>query len=96
MAVDSLYAEKHVLCEKPMALTSDDCKDMVEAARTNERKLFVVMQNRYNPPVQAVRKLIDENKLGKIYSIVLNCYWSRNKDSCYIVHNKGGLREPWV
>lgn len=80
MVVDSLNAKKHVLCEKPMALTSDDCENMVEAARTNERKLFIVMQNRYNPPVQAVRKLIDENKLGKIYSIVLNCYWNRNKE----------------
>lgn len=80
MTVDSLNTEKHVLCEKPMALTSDDCEDMVEAARTNKRKLFVVMQNRYNPPVQAVRKLIDEDKLGEIYSVVLNCYWNRNKE----------------
>ena len=38
-------------------------------------------QNRFNPPVVAVKKLLDEKKLGKIYSVQLNCFW--NRDSKY-------------
>lgn len=80
MTIDALNAGKHVLCEKPMALFSKDCANMVEAAITNKRKLLVVMQNRYNPPVLATKKLLDEGRLGRIYEIVLNCYWNRNRE----------------
>jgi len=78
MAVDSLRAGKHVLCEKPMALTAKDCKVMVHTSLRENRKLFIVKQNRYNPPIMAVKKLMDENKLGKLFYIVVNCFWNRN------------------
>lgn len=78
MTIDALNAGKHVLCEKPMALTSKECKIMVHTALKENKKLFIVKQNRYNPPIVAVKKLIDEKKLGQLYYIVLNCYWNRN------------------
>ena len=40
--------------------------------------LFIVKQNRFNPPVVAIKKILDEKKLGKIYSIQLNCFWNRD------------------
>ena len=68
----------HVLCEKPMAITVYDCGEMIKEAEKANRRLFVVKQNRYNPPVQAIKKALDEGRLGKISNIQLNCFWNRN------------------
>lgn len=70
----------HVLCEKPMALSLNDCHSMMAAADKNNKMLFVVKQNRYNPPVLAVKELLDKNALGKIFAIQLNCFWNRAHD----------------
>jgi UDP-N-acetyl-2-amino-2-deoxyglucuronate dehydrogenase len=75
--IDSLSHGCHVLCEKPMAFTRKEADEMIEASLSNGKHLWVVKQNRYNPPVQAVKKLLDEGKLGKILSVQLNCFWNR-------------------
>ena len=77
-SVISLQAGCHVLCEKPMAINSSDCRMMIQETEKAGKHLFVVKQNRFNPPVVAVKKLLDEKKLGNIYSIQLNCFWNRN------------------
>jgi len=76
----ALKAGHHVLCEKPMALSVQDCNTMIIAAEQANRRLFIVKQNRFNPPVAAVKKLIDEGRLGKIYSAQLSCFWNRNNE----------------
>ncbi len=76
-SIISLHAGCHVLCEKPMAINSSDCMAMIEEAEKAGKHLFVVKQNRFNPPVVAVKRLLDEKKLGSIYSIQLNCFWNR-------------------
>jgi predicted dehydrogenase len=63
-----------------MALTVRDCGEMISAAEKASRRLFVIKQNRFNPPVAAVKRLIEEDRLGKIYSAQLNCFWNRNED----------------
>ncbi|HEY3386882.1 MAG TPA: Gfo/Idh/MocA family oxidoreductase [Saprospiraceae bacterium] len=79
IAIASMKAGKHVLVEKPMAISKVDCEGMIHIALKTGKSLFVVKQNRFNPPVQAVKKLIDEQRLGKIYSVAVNCYWNRNE-----------------
>jgi UDP-N-acetyl-2-amino-2-deoxyglucuronate dehydrogenase len=79
-AIQSLKAGFHVLCEKPMALTVQDCGDMINAAERANRRLFIVKQNRFNPPVAEVKKIIEEGRLGKLFSVQLNCFWNRNND----------------
>jgi len=76
-SIKSLKAGKHVLCEKPMCLSSTDAAKMIEAADNSRKKIFIVKQNRYNEPVQYIKWLIDNNKLGKIFSFQLNCFWNR-------------------
>ena len=78
--IQSLKAGFHVLCEKPMALSVQDCGDMINTAEKANKRLFIVKQNRFNPPVAAVKKIIDEGRLGKIYSVQLNCFWNRNNE----------------
>lgn len=85
--IQSLNAGCHVLCEKPMALTAADCGDMIQAAERANRRLFVVKQNRFNPPVAALKDAMEAGKLGKIHSVALNCYWNRNP--AYY------LNDPW-
>lgn len=70
----------HVLCEKPMAISVHDCGEMIKEAESANKRLFIVKQNRYNPPVQALKALVDQKKLGKIYSVQLNCFWNRNNE----------------
>jgi UDP-N-acetyl-2-amino-2-deoxyglucuronate dehydrogenase len=77
-SIISLKAGCHVLCEKPMAINSSDCLAMIQEAKKAGKQLFVVKQNRFNPPVVAVKKLLDEKRLGAIYSIQLNCFWNRD------------------
>ena len=79
-SIKGLRSGKHVLCEKPMALSSFDCGEMIQAAEKANKRLFIIKQNRYNPPVQAVKGLISDGKLGQIYNIQLNCFWNRNTD----------------
>ena len=79
-AILALNAQFHVLCEKPMAINVVDCGRMINVAEKNNKRIFVIKQNRFNPPVEAVKNAIDNGKLGKIYSIQLNCFWNRNPD----------------
>ncbi|HEY6901901.1 MAG TPA: Gfo/Idh/MocA family oxidoreductase [Puia sp.] len=79
-SIKALQAGFHVLCEKPMALSVQDCGEMINAAERANKRLFIVKQNRFNPPVAAVKKLIDEKRLGKIYSVQLSCFWNRNEE----------------
>lgn len=79
-SIAALKAGFHVLCEKPMAIDVQDCGEMIKAAEFANKRLFAIKQNRFNPPVAEVKRLIDEGILGKIYSVQLSCFWNRNFD----------------
>lgn len=83
-SIMALNAGVNVLCEKPLCLAVKNGEQMINAADAAKKKLFVVKQNRYNPPIVFLKKLIEENKLGKIYSFQINCFWNR-PDEYYTV-----------
>ncbi len=78
--MESLNHGSHVLCEKPMSISVSDGRKMIECAHRAGKKIYVVKQNRYNPPVLAIKKLIDKNKLGAILGFQMNCFWNRPAD----------------
>ena len=67
MTVDSLNAGKHVMCEKPMSITSEDAKKMVLASQKTGMLLTVGYQNRFRKDTQTLKQLISEGELGDIY-----------------------------
>jgi UDP-N-acetyl-2-amino-2-deoxyglucuronate dehydrogenase len=79
-SIQSLNAGFNVLCEKPLAINVNDCGEMIKAAEKANKRLFAIKQNRFNPPVEAVKKAIEEGRLGQIFSIQLSCFWNRNED----------------
>jgi predicted dehydrogenase len=76
-AIQCLLQDWHVLCEKPLSLSATDARRMIETAETHHRKLFVVKSTRYNPALAALKKMITNNELGRIYSFQLNGFWNR-------------------
>ncbi|MEO9534277.1 MAG: Gfo/Idh/MocA family oxidoreductase [Crocinitomicaceae bacterium] len=77
-AKKSLGAGYHVVCEKPMGLSKDNCESVIYTALQNSKQVFCVMQNRYSPPSEWIKSVIKDKKLGDIYMVQLNCYWNRD------------------
>ena len=67
ITIDSLYAGKHVMCEKPMAKTAADARRMVEAAKKTGMKLTIGYQHRHKPESTYLKSVIDRGDLGDIY-----------------------------
>jgi UDP-N-acetyl-2-amino-2-deoxyglucuronate dehydrogenase len=80
MAIDALQAGKHVVLEKPMALSLEDADRIINTALHTGRKLCVVLQNRYNPPMQDLRRVVDEGKLGRLMLGSATVRWYRPQE----------------
>lgn len=91
-ALLGIHHKKHVVIEKPMALTKKGCEDILYAALRENRSVFCVMQNRYSPPSVWIKSLVDNGTLGNIYSVQINCYWNRD-GRYYTGKNWHGTRE---
>lgn len=65
----ALASGKHVLLEKPMAATSDECRQLVELARSSRGKFMVGHICRFDPRVTLAKKAIDEGRIGRIVSM---------------------------
>ena len=62
-------AGKHVLCEKPMANSVEDCRRMLEACRTNQVRLMIAYRKYFEPGSVALKKLVTSGKLGRLRHI---------------------------
>tara|TARA_B100000035_G_C21007016_1_gene557776 strand:+ start:411 stop:1478 length:1068 start_codon:yes stop_codon:yes gene_type:complete len=71
---------KHIVVEKPMALTLNDADSMIRACDENNCKLFVVKQNRFNVPVIKLRQAYEADRFGKIVLGTVRVRWCRDQD----------------
>lgn len=68
---------KHLIVEKPMALSLDDADAMIHACDANSIKLFVIKQNRFNLPVLKLREAIDMGRFGELVMGTVRVRWCR-------------------
>jgi UDP-N-acetyl-2-amino-2-deoxyglucuronate dehydrogenase len=78
-SIFALEKGKHVVVEKPMALTKADCEQVIYKALQMHKQVFCVMQNRYSPPSMWLREIVSEQIIGEVYMVQLNCYWNRDE-----------------
>ena len=80
MTIDALEAGKHVIVEKPMALSLADADAMIETSRRTGKRLCVVLQNRYNPPMRDLRRLVEDGRLGRLLLGNATVRWYRPQE----------------
>ena len=79
IAVEALHSGCHVICEKPMACSLEECDAMIAAAKESGKILSVVVQNRCKTPNQKVKKILDEGLIGKVLFATVDSLWWRGQ-----------------
>ncbi len=80
MTIAALKAGKHVIVEKPMAMNPADADRMIAAAKDANRKLCIVLQNRYNPPMQDFYHAVHDGKIGRVLLGSVTVRWYRPQE----------------
>ena len=80
IAIDCLNAGKHVLIEKPMAMTIEDADKINNLASEKGLKVGVCHQNRFNPPIQKLRRALEEGRFGKLINVTARILWTRDQN----------------
>lgn len=91
-ALSALDMSKHVVIEKPMALTKADCERIIYSSLNRSRQVFCVMQNRYSPPSEWIKSVVDQGILGEIFMVQINCFWNRDDNYYGKIKWKGDLQ----
>lgn len=82
-SIKALEAGKHVLCEKPLGINTEDAKRLVDAAKAYPQlKVMEAFMYRFHPQWQLAKKLIDEGRIGKLRNVHSNfSYNNREPDN---------------
>jgi predicted dehydrogenase len=67
VAIAAAKAGKHVLCEKPMATSLEDCDRMIKAAKESKIKLMIAETYRFMPTMVKIKEIIDSGKIGEVF-----------------------------
>ena len=73
-------AGKHVISEKPMAVSLEAADDLVAACDAARVRLFVVKQNRLNPPIRLLKRAVERNRFGRIFLANVTVRWQRPQE----------------
>ena len=78
-AIAALQAGKHVICEKPLEITTERIDEMIAAAHASGKTLSAVLNRRFQPAIEALKKASDENRFGRITSASAYIKWWRTQ-----------------
>lgn len=81
ISVDALHAGKHVLCEKPMAASLEECDAMITAQKASGKTLSIIAQNRFTDAFWRLKAAVDSGLAGKICHAQVDSFWWRGH--CY-------------
>lgn len=79
IAIDALNAGKHVLCEKPMAASLQECDAVIAAAKSSGKTLSIIAQNRFTDAFWRLKAVIDSGVAGKICHAQVDSFWWRGR-----------------
>lgn len=80
-----------LVIEKPMALALEDADQLIECCERAGTRLFVVKQNRYNPPIVLLKQALDRGRFGKLVLGTVRIRWSRSQE----YYNQDPWRGTW-
>jgi len=83
-AIYAMEYGKHVIVEKPMAITLASAKEMIDKARKNGVKLGVIYQRRYIDAVQKLKEMIDRGVLERVFMAEASLMWFRSEEGYYL------------
>lgn len=91
-AIDCLNNDKHVLIEKPMALSIEDANKIIELGKKKNKKVAVAYQRRFNPVIKKLKLAIDEGRFGRLIHGTSRTLWTRD-DNYFKQASWRGTRE---
>lgn len=77
LAIRMLRAGRHVIVEKPMAASLEECDRMLEAAAESGKVLSVIAQNRFRTPLMKLKRMLDSGLAGKVLHVQVDSHWWR-------------------
>lgn len=77
MGIEAATRKLHVITEKPMAIDLSSADRLVKSCDHNQVQLFVVKQNRLNPPIRLLKNAIEKGRFGRLFSANATVRWTR-------------------
>ena len=77
ISINALRSGKHVVCEKPMAASLEECDAMLRARDESGCKLSIIAQNRFRKPIRDLKQLLDSGLAGPVRHAQVDSFWWR-------------------
>ena len=93
IVMDSLKSGKHVLCEKPISISTKEADDMLDTAKSCGKELFVMLNNRFTPWARKIKEVLDDQGIGRVF-MARSAYFGYETDRLADTnHWKGDLKK---
>ena len=79
LALEALHAGKHVLCEKPLGRTAEECREMVAAADAADRLLVEAFMYRHHPQINEARRRVADGAIGEVTAVETSFHFHLTK-----------------